>query len=165
MAVTPSTTSTPAPINNVIAHMKQAQAGNSQQQLAVGNPALQIRKRVTLAQLNAGLTIVPAQVGYGLRLIDARVIAIGGAVTGATTVDIKGTVATVVQKLVAIAVAALTQSAVNRPGNANNTVLADGGSFVTLDKNTPITIGVTGSAAATATAVDVFLDFAADPLP
>lgn len=159
-----TTVSAPSPINNVLAHMRQAVTGNSQQQLSIGNPALQIRKRVTLAQLNAGFTIVPAQVGFGLRLIDARVIAIGGAVAGATTVDIKGTVAASVVKLVAIAVAALTQSAINRPGNANNTVLADGGSFVTLDKNTPIIIGVTGSAATTATAVDVLLDFAADPL-
>lgn len=152
-----------SPINNVIANMKASQDQTSLQQISIGSPRLQIRKRVTIAQINAGFTLVPAPgVGYALRLLDYVVIPVGGAVTGLTTLDILGTIATVSSKLAAIAAAALTQSSLNRPGIANNTVLADGGSFVQLDKNTAITLNKTGASAATATAVDVILDFAVD---
>lgn len=152
-----------SPIDNVMAHMRNAEANEALQALSVGAPNLQIRKRFTIAQVNAGATIVAAPgVGYKLRLVDARVIAVGGAVGAATTIDILGTIATVSSKLIAIAIAALTQSAVNRPGATNNTVLADGASFGQLDANTPITIGKTGATATTATHIDVILDYAVE---
>jgi hypothetical protein len=121
-------------------------------------PARVIRKRFTIAEVNAGATILPALVGHKYRMHDAIMISVGGAAATATTVDILGTVTTS-RKLLAVAVAALTQSAVVRAGAANATVLADGASFTANDENTAITIGKTGSDVATATHIDVELTY------
>jgi hypothetical protein len=124
------------------------------------NPAvMQLRTRVTIAQVNAGLTLLPAVPGFAPRMIDVSLIAVGGAVTGATDVRILGTRAAGSVALLVAAVAALTQSALLRAGAANAVILADGASFTPLDANTPITIGKTGGAAATATHVDVILAY------
>jgi hypothetical protein len=122
--------------------------------------ALQLRTRVTVAQINAGLTLLPAVPGFAYRLIDVSLIAIGGAVTGATDVRILGTRAAGSVALLVAAVAALTQSALLRAGAANAVILADGASFTPLDANTAVTIGKTGGSAATATHVDVALTYA-----
>lgn len=154
-----------SPIHNLLAHQRQAMESGSMQALgvSVGGPLLQVRKRFTIAQVNAGATIVPSQgTGLKLRMVDYEVIAVGGLAAGATTVDILGTISGVSSKLGAIAVAGLTQSTVNRPGAANNTVLADGGSYVPLDANTAITIGKTGATLTGPTNIDVILKFAAD---
>lgn len=118
-----------------------------------------VRKRFTVAEVNAGATLLPARSGLKYRMIDAFVIAIGGAVTAATTVDILATLSAS-RKLVAHAVAQLTQSALLRAGATGATILADGASFTTNDVNTAITVGKTGSDAATATHVDVSLTYA-----
>ena len=122
-----------------------------------------LRLRVTLAQLNAGLALLPAVPGFIYSLIDATVTAIGGAVTTATAVVITGTRAAGSVTLLSVAVAALTQSAVVRAGAANASVLADGASFTPLDVNTGITIGVTGSPATVASNVDVVLEYTLVP--
>lgn len=125
------------------------------------NPAeLQVRTRFSAAQVNAGAPILPAVPGYAYRFIDAEVIAIGGAAAGATDVRILGTRAAGSVALLVVAVAALTQSAVVRPGAANATVLADGASMTPLDANTAITIGKTGAALTGAISVDVILTYA-----
>jgi hypothetical protein len=125
------------------------------------NPAVQqLRVRVTLAQLNAGLTLLAAVPGFAYRLISAALIPVGGAVTGATDVRLLGTRAAGSVALIVAAVAGLTQSAIVESGDATSVVLADGASFTPLDANTAITIGKTGGAAATATAVDVLLLYA-----
>jgi hypothetical protein len=122
--------------------------------------ALTARTRVTLAQLNAGFTLLPAIVGFKYRLIDAKLIAVGGAATTGTSVNIIGTRAGSPVQLVAAAIAALTQSAVVRAGAANAVVLADGASFTQLDANTAITVITVGSAMTVMTAIDVDLTFA-----
>jgi hypothetical protein len=127
--------------------------------LAAGVNTFNLRQRVTLAQVNAGLTLLPAIAGLRYRVVDAAFIAIGGAVTGATTIDLLGTQATVSVKLLAAAVAGLTQSTVLRAGATNAAVLADGASFVANDTNTAISINKTGSNMATATHVDVLLTY------
>lgn len=119
----------------------------------------QKRFRVTTAQVNAGLTLLPAIAGVQYQVCDLILIAIGGNAATATTVDILGTQSASGVKLLAVAVAALTQSAVVRAGAANATVLADGASFVANDANTAITIGKTGSNLATATHIDVLLSY------
>jgi predicted RecA/RadA family phage recombinase len=78
-----------------------------------------LRTRVTLAQLNAGLTLLPAVTGYKYRLIDCTLIAIGGAATAATAVRITGVQAASTVALISAAVAALTQSTVVKPNTAN----------------------------------------------
>ena len=121
------------------------------------------RTRVTLAQVNAGFALLPALPGVRWRVTDASVIAIGGAVLAATSVNINGTRAAAAVQLLAVAVAALTQSALVRAGAANATILADGASFTQLDANVAVNLAVVGVPATTATAVDVLLEFVADP--
>ena len=116
-----------------------------------------LRQRVTLAQVNAGLVLLPAIAGRKYRLLDARIIAIGGAAAAGTTVDITGVQSSSTVKLVSFAQASLTQSTVLYPGLAGVTVLADGASFALNDVNTAISISKTGSAFTTATNFDVVL--------
>lgn len=125
-----------------------------------GSFAYNQRIRTAIAAVNSGATLLPAVAGYKYRLIDASVIAVGGAVATCTAVTINGTQATSSAALLSIAVAALTQSTVVKPNTANATVLADGASFVKNDATTAITIGKTGGSCATATHVDVILTYA-----
>lgn len=121
--------------------------------------ALTLRTRVTLAELNAGKTLLPAIPGFKYRLIDAKLIAVGGAATTGTSVNIKGTRAASEVNLLVAAVAALTQSAVPRIGAANMVVLADGASFTPLDANTAITVITVGTAMTVMTNLDVDLTY------
>ena len=118
-----------------------------------------VRTRFTAAQINAGASLLPAVPGFAYRLVDAKLVAIGGAATTATDVRILGT-RTGSVALLAVAVAALTQSAVVRAGATNAAVLADGASFTPLDANTPVTVGKTGGTLAGATHVDVIAEYA-----
>ena len=117
------------------------------------------RTRVTLAQLNAGLTLLPAIPGRNYRLVDAKLTAIGGAATAGTSVNLIGTRAAAPVQLLVAAIAALTQSALVRIGAANAVILADGASFTSLDVNTPITVINVGAPMTTMTALDVDLTF------
>lgn len=117
-----------------------------------------LRVRATIAQINAGLDLLPAVAGYKYRLIDATLIAVGGAAGAATAVTITGVQATSTVALISVAIAALTQSTVVKMGTAN--VLADGASLVQNDVNTKIAIAKTGSALTTATSIDVVLTYA-----
>jgi hypothetical protein len=129
---------------------------------SAGSMAYNIRTRFTIAQVNAGATVLAAISGKKYRVIDVYMIAVGGAVATCTTVDLLGTQSTSSVKLVANAVAALTQSALLRAGASNSTILADGASFVQNDTNTAITIGKTGGSCATATHVDLQLTYAVE---
>lgn len=148
------------PDTSVVTDVYQEQNSSRILSQAGGGAVFELRRRVTIAEINAGLVLLTARANRKLRLIDAKLIAIGGAVGGATTVDILGTQAAGSVKLLAVAIAALTQSAVVRAGAANATVLADGASFVANDVNTAISIGKTGGDATTATHVDVSLSYA-----
>jgi hypothetical protein len=132
------------------------------QRNAFESAAQSIRVRATVAQINAGLVVLPALAGYAYRIHDAAMIAVGGAVTGATTVDVLATQAAASVKVLAVAVAALTQSALVRAGAANATILADGASFAPCDVNTAVSINKTGANAATATNVDLLLTFSVE---
>lgn len=117
-----------------------------------------LRTRLTVAQVNAGATLLAAVPAKKYRLMDAYAIAVGGAVTSVTTVDILGT-SSGSRKLVAFGQAALTQSALVRAGSAGGVILADGASFTQLDVNTAVTVAKTGGAGATATHVDVLVQY------
>lgn len=121
-----------------------------------------IRSRFTIAQINAGATILAAIPGFKYRMVGCRAVAYGGAVGATTTVDVVGTISTG-RKLVAFAQASLTQSTVLRDGGTGGTVLADGASYTANDANTAITIGKTGSDLTTATGIDVNLDYVVEP--
>jgi hypothetical protein len=126
--------------------------------LAAGVNTFNLRQRVTLAQVNAGLTLLPAIVGLRYRLVDVALISIGGAAAGATSVDIRGTQSAAGVNLLAAAVAGLTQNTLLRAGATNAAILAAGASFVANDTNTAITIAATGTLT-TSTHIDVLLTY------
>ena len=123
-----------------------------------GGAILNKRQRFTIAEINAGATLLPAISGKSYRMIAAKAIAVGGAAGAVTTVDITGTVSTS-RKLVAFAQANLTQSAVVVDGGTGGTVLADGASYTANDAGTAILVGKTGSNVTTATHIDVIFDY------
>jgi hypothetical protein len=112
------------------------------------------RTRFTIAQVNAGATLVAAVSGKSIRMVGCKAIAVGGAAGAVTTVDILGT-STTSRKLVAFAQANLTQSTVLADGGTGGTVLAVGASYTANDTGTAVTIGKTGSNVTTATHIDV----------
>jgi hypothetical protein len=118
-----------------------------------------IRQRFSIAEINAGATLLPAIPGRKYRLVDCAMIAIGGAAATATSVDLRGTQAASGVNLVAAAVAGLTQNTLLRAGAANAAILAGGASFAACDDNTAITVAKTGSNVATATHVDFIVNF------
>jgi len=120
------------------------------------------RFRSTIAEVNAGKTLLPALPGFRYVIRDIKMISVGGAAAAATTVDVTATQGASVVKLLAVAVAALTQSALVRAGAANATILADGASFAANDANTAVTISKTGSSITTATNIDVIIDYAVE---
>lgn len=125
----------------------------------VADSGLVARRRFTVAEINAGATLLPAIFGFHYRIHDMVMIAIGGATSGATDIRILATQAGAAIAALIVAVAALTQSSVVRAGAANATVLADGASFNDLDSNTAVTVGKTGGSAATSTNIDVMVIF------
>ena len=118
-----------------------------------------VRTRFTVAQVNAGATLLAAKAGYKYRMVDVIGIAVGGAAGAVTTVDVLGTQSSSGVKLAAFAQASMTQSTVLRPGFSGTTVLADGASFVACDANTAITVGKTGASVTTATHIDILFSY------
>jgi hypothetical protein len=118
-----------------------------------------LRTRLTIAQINAGATLLAAIAGKSYRITSCHAIAYGGAAGAVTTVDVKGTQSASVVKLVAFAQASLTQSTVLKMGGSGATVLADGASYTACDVNTAITVAITGSNVTTATGIDFILGY------
>lgn len=141
---------------------------NSYVKVDTDNPAvMNLRVRATLAQINAGLTLLAASPGFAYRVIDLMLTAVGGAAAGATDVRVLGTRAAGSVALGIAAVAGLAQSTDLRlgspfatAGTASIVSLADGASRTPLDANTPITIGKTGATLTGPTAIDVVLTYA-----
>lgn len=130
---------------------------------ASGSMTLSKRVRATIAEVNAGKTLLAAVTGLKYRLISARMIAVGGAVTStnATGIAISGTQGASSVALMTVAKAALTQSALVTPSSANVTLLADGASFVQNDAATAITAAaVADTDLDTATHVDFLIEYA-----
>ena len=121
-----------------------------------------IRTRFTIAQINAGATLLAAKPGWKYKAVQMRAISVGGAAGTVTTVDILATQTSSV-KLAAFAQANLTQSAVLTAGGTGAAVLADGASFVANDVNTAITVGKTGGSVDTATHIDVLFSYVVEP--
>ena len=119
-----------------------------------------LRTRVTLAQINAGHTLLAAVAGYKYRMHDMALIAVGGTTAGIDGILIRGTQAAAVVKLMDGKIAGLAQSVLLRAGTATNgVILADGASFADNDANTAITVIKDGADLSGATDVDVFLTY------
>lgn len=118
-----------------------------------------MRRRCTIAEINAGVTLLPALPGFKYRMVGCKAIAVGADAAAVTTVDVLATQGASGVKLAAFAVAGLTRSAVLSAGGTNAAVLADGASYVQNDVNTAVTVGKTGSAITTSTAVDIIFDY------
>jgi hypothetical protein len=123
-----------------------------------GGAILNKRQRFTIAEINAGATLLPAIPGKSYRMIGCKAISVGNAAGAVTTVDVTGTVSTS-RKLVAYAQANLTQSTVLVDGGTGAAVLADGASYTANDAGTAILVGKTGSNVTTATHIDVIFDY------
>ena len=154
---------------NEVANVRSTFAGGHLQfteanggRMIVPSSVYQVRRRCTIAEINAGVTLLPALVGFRYRLVDGAAIAVGGNVGGATGVDVMGTLTTG-RKLVAFKTAGLTQSTLLRAGTATNGVLlADGASLVANDADTAITVVKDGSDLTTASHVDILLSYCID---
>lgn len=118
----------------------------------------QVRRSCTIAEVNAGVTLLAALPGYKYRMVRAKAIAIGGNVGTLTTVDVLATLSSS-RKLVAFAQASLTRSTVLEDGASGAAVLADGASYTANDANTAITVGKTGGVGDTATHVDILFEY------
>lgn len=142
-----------------------ANFGGSKGKSAVGGTAarpsiLNLRSRVAIADINAGpVALVPALKGFKARMVDYKIIAIGGAAAGLTALTLNGTQATVSVALTTIAQANLTENTLQLPHSAGHTLPAAGASWVANDVNTAITLSKTGGAITTATHIDVILSF------
>lgn len=120
----------------------------------------QLRSRFTIAQVNAGATVLPALANRKYRVCDLALIAVGGNVGAATGVLVRGTQSASAVTLMDSKTAGLTRSTLLRAGTATNgLILADGASFVANDTNTAITIIKDGSDITTATHIDVLLTY------
>lgn len=127
--------------------------------------AKSFRTRYTLAQLNAGQTLLPALPGVKWGLLWGALIAVGGAATAATSVNYAATQAAAAVQLWVVTVAALTRSTMVSmgvvPAAGASTLLADGASFALNDVNTAVTLANVGSAMTTLTSIDVFVEYVA----
>lgn len=142
-------------------HMQFSESGAGR--LILPSVLYTIRQRFTIAEVNAGATLLAALAGFKYRMVDASIIAVGGNAAAHTSIDISGTVSTA-RKLVAFLVAGTTQSTMLRAGAATNgVILADGASFTANDANTAITVGKTGSDVTTASHVDISFSYVIEP--
>jgi hypothetical protein len=115
------------------------------------------RERVAVADINAGYTLLPIQPKYQYRIEHMKMIAIGGAAGAATDVRILGTRSAAAVALMTVAIAQLTQNAINDIASAND---LDGGlSFNELDADTAVTVGKTGATLTTLTHVDFIVSY------
>ena len=117
------------------------------------------RQRIPVADINAGVSVLPAITGKSYRIINVTAIAYGGAVGTVTTVDVLGTQSAGGVKLVAFGQVSLTQSTVLQMGESGAAVTADGASYAACDAATAITVGKTGGDADTATGVDFVITY------
>lgn len=128
--------------------------------------AKMFRTRYTVAQLNAGQTLLQALPGVLWRLLGGALIAVGGAAATATSVNFAGTQAAAAVQLWVVSIAALTRSTMVSmgvtPAAGTSTLLADGASFAQCDANTAVTLANVGSNMATLTSIDVFVSYVAD---
>ena len=118
-----------------------------------------IKKRFTVAQINAGATILAAKPGLKIQMIDCSMAAEGGNAATATSIEVEAVQSTSAVDLISNTVGILTDDTLARMGITNSTLLANGLWAVANDVNTAITISKTGSDLATATHLNVYFTY------
>ncbi len=109
----------------------------------------------TTTEISNTKKLVDVPAARQFQLVDAAAIAIGGACSAVTTVDlVVGS-----NKLVAFAQANLTQSTLLRAGATGGTLLADGASFAAQTAGDDLVVGKTGSTPATCTSIRFLIDY------
>lgn len=123
---------------------------------------LNTRTRFSAAELTTtpGAIFLPAQSRGKYRLVEAVMIANGGAAGGATSINLVGVQNGARVALMTALVAGLTQSTMLHMGDANAAVLANGGSTNLNDSNTAIFVERVGAALTGATSIDVIATYA-----
>ena len=124
--------------------------------------ARNVRKRHTLAEVIAGVTLLPAIPGYQYRLIDVTMISTEANAATATSIDITGTQSGSDALLLVNAVGGLTDSAALRMGHTNSAVLADGASYIACDANTAITLIDKGTTLTGTVNLDTIITYAVE---
>ncbi len=107
--------------------------------------------RATVAQVNAGLTIVDAEAGRTNRVVWFHLRAIGGAASAVTTVDLKDTAGTPIT-IATVAQTNLTENTLLIPTSTGVTLGAGWNADLTAEKGIQLT--KTGSAVGTATHIE-----------
>jgi hypothetical protein len=103
---------------------------------------MHLRTRVTLAEMNAGKTLLGAAAGVAYRVNDVKVIAIGGAAAAtadATGVALYGTKAGTATAIYTALLAALTENAVCQVNTTDTSVPNAGALYTANDQNTALT--------------------------
>ena len=123
---------------------------------------LNVRTRFLAADLVAapGAVLLPATSRGKYRLVDAFMIANGGAAGGSTSINLVGIQAGARVALMTALVAGLTQSAILDIGTANAAALANGASTLPCDINTALFVERVGAALTGATSIDVVATYA-----
>lgn len=114
--------------------------------------------RITLAELNAGYTLVSAVTGKSIKVVNYYLRIIGGAATAATDVRIQDNNGTPVV-VVTAAVAALTENAEVNGRETIANVTKGAGWMSALTASKALQIVKTGSAMTTLTHVDVIVEY------
>ena len=111
---------------------------------------------VTIAEINAGHTIVTVPAARQFRLVDVTAIAYGGACAAVTTVDLKAGAIF----LATYAQVNLAQSTQLRTNSTGVTTLADGASYTAQTAGDDVTVNKTGADVTTCTGVRFVLSYA-----
>jgi hypothetical protein len=123
-------------------------------------PTYFMRNRFTLAAVNAGTGVMLSALARAkIRMVECKMIAIGGAAGAVTTVDLLGTQGGSSVKLAAFGQAGLVENTVLAAGDSGAAVLPAGASFEPCDINTGLTVSVTGDPVTTASHFDVLLTY------
>ena len=125
-----------------------------------GGIVLSRRLRIAVADLAAGVTLLPAVAGLQYRMVACKAIAIGGDADTSTDVRVRATQAGSAVSLVEFTTTDLDRSEVHYDGEGTTgVVLADGDSYIQNDANTAITVDEAGGATGTATSIDIIISY------
>jgi len=122
---------------------------------AEGNVVFSTRHAATVAEINAGHTLVTVPAALAFRLVGIKAVAYGGACGAVTSVDVKASAVI----LASYAQANLTQSNLLDLKTTGTTLLADGASFTSQPVGVDITVIKNGSDTTTCTGIIFDIDY------